>query len=110
MEDYLLDRDTLGKVIDELMKKRTLPVDSAEELNNYREEQMHALDDYVSRSLIGSLNQGQANKLSELLDREDDNPDVFRDFFETQGVDVEQIITNAFESFSKEFLAGGQNA
>ena len=32
MQDYLLDRETLGQFVDELMKKRPLPVDNAEEI------------------------------------------------------------------------------
>ena len=109
MEDYLLDRETLMQFIDMLMKKHTLPVNSAEELTKYREEQMHALDDHVSRTLFGSLSNEQAASLSDLLNRETENPDVFRDFFEQQNINVEQIITGAFESFSQNFLTGGQN-
>ena len=110
MEEYLLDRDTLGKVIDELMKQRALPIDSTEELNKYREEQMHALDDYVAESLIGGLSETQSASLDELLDRETENPDAFRDFFKEEGLDVDQIVSSAFESFSNNYLKGGQNA
>lgn len=109
MEDYLIDRETLGQFIDELMKKRTLPVDNAEELTNYREEQMHALDNRISQAIVGSLNQEQAETLDNLLDQEQENSDVFRDFFESQGINVEQIIASTAESFGKEFLEGGAN-
>ncbi|MBR3052076.1 hypothetical protein IKG60_00450 [Candidatus Saccharibacteria bacterium] len=109
MEDYLLDRETLMQFIDSLMKKRTLPVNSAEELAKYREEQMHALDDYVSQAIFGSLDSAQTAALSDLLNRESENPDVFRDFFEHENINLELIITGAFESFGKNFLAGGQN-
>lgn len=110
MEDYLIDRETLGQFIDELMKKRPLPVNSAEEISNYREAQMHALDDRISQAIIGSLNQEQAETLDSLLDQEKENPDVFRDFFSNQGINVEQIITNTAESFGKEYLEGATNA
>ena len=109
MEEYILDRDTLGKVVDELIKKHPLSVDKAEELPKYKEEQMRALDNHVAKTLIGSLNQEQAASLSELLDQETENPDVFRSFFDNQGIDVEQIILKAFNSFEKEYLMGGEN-
>ncbi len=109
MEEYLLDKDTLGKVIDELMKKHPLSVDKVEELPKYKEEQMRALDDHVAKTLIESLNQDQATSLSELLDQETENPDVFRSFFDNQGINVEQIIQKAFNSFEEKFLMGGQN-
>ena len=109
MEDYLIDRETLGQFIDELMKRRTLPVNTAEELANYREAQMHALDDRISQAIIGSLNQEQAEALDGLLDQEKENPDVFDDFFKNNDINVERIIASTAESFGKEFLEGGAN-
>ena len=109
MEEYLLDRETLGKFIDELMKKRTLPVNTPEELTSYREEQMHSLDDRISQAIFGDLTEDQADALGTLLDQEKENPDVFRNFFESQGINVEQIITDTAEAFGKEFLTGGAN-
>lgn len=110
MDEYLLDRETLGKFIDELMKQRTLPVGSAEELTKYREEQMRILDNSISQALIGGLNSEQAAELNTLLDNEAENPDVFQQFFERQGINVEQVITNAMESFGRAYLGGAQNA
>ena len=109
MEDYLFDRETLGQFIDELIKKRPIPVEKAEELNGYREEQMRALDDYMSQALMSSLTRDQANELDNLLNQEKENPDVFRDFFKNQGIDVERVLSNAAESFSKQYLGGTQN-
>ena len=109
MEEYLIDRETLGKVIDELMKQRPLPVDNAEELNAFREKQMRDLDDSIIDALFSGLNEEQTAGLNQLLDQETENPDVFRNFFSEQNIDVEQIVTNAMQSFSTNFLAGGQN-
>lgn len=115
MEEYLLDRETLGKFIDELMKKRSLPVDTAEGLNQYKEEQMKALDDQIAQAIFHSLNEEQTASLNQLLDQESDNPDVFRDFFANQNINIESVITDAAQSFGAQFLAegatqGGQNA
>lgn len=109
MEDYLLDRETLGQFVDELIKKRPLPVDNAEEINNYREEQMKALDDHITNALFGQMNEEQATALSQLLDQEKENPDVFKNFFTEQNINVEQIVADAANSFSANYLAGGQN-
>ena len=109
MEDYLLDRETLGKFIDELMKKRPLPLESAEELSEFRDQQIKALDDQISQAIFGNLDESQTAELSQLLDGEAENPDVFRDFFKKHQIDVEQTIANAASTFSANFLAGGQN-
>ena len=109
MEDYLLDRETLEKFVDELMKKRPLPVDNAEELSKYKEEQMKALDDYITKSLFNSLTESQASELDQLLDNEQEDPGVFQSFFQNNSIDVERTITDAVESFGKKFLEGGQN-
>ena len=110
MEDYLLDRETLEKFVDELMKKRPLPVDDAEELSKYKEEQMKALDDHIAKSIIGSLTESQGTELERLLDDEQENPEAFQEFFQSHNINVEKIITKAVESFSAQFLEGGQNA
>lgn len=109
MEDYLLDRETLGQFIDELIKKRPLPVESAEEISNYREEQMKALDNHITNALFGKMNEEQIAGLSQLLDQEKENPDVFKNFFNEQNINVEQIVADAANSFSASYLAGGQN-
>ena len=110
MEDYLIDRETLGQFIDELMKKRTLPVNSAEELTKFREEQIRILDNRISTALFGILSEEQVTNLNRLLDQQPDDPDAFFAFFASQNLDIQQIITNAITTFGTEFLAGGENA
>lgn len=110
MEDYLIDRETLGQFIDELMKRRTLPVNTAEELASYRETQIRALDNQLTEALLGNLSEEQATNLNQLLDQYPDNPDVFMNFFAEQNIDVEQTLAGAIQSFSNQFLGGAQNA
>ena len=109
MEDYLLDRETLGQFVDELRKKRPLPVDNAEEINNYREEQIRALDDSITNAIFGNMNESQIAGLSQLLNQEKENPDVFKNFFNEQNINIEQVVAEAVNSFSASYLAGGQN-
>lgn len=110
MEEYLIDRETLEKFVDELMKKRPLPIDSAEELSNYKEQLIKTLDDRIGLAIFGNLNESQSNEVEKLLNDENAGPDSFRDFFQTQNIDIEKTITDAMEAFSQEFLEGGQNA
>lgn len=108
MNDYLIDRETLSEFIDELIKKKPLPLDSAEELSNFREEQIKALDDRIGLAVFGRLTEDQNREFNELLDRGEENPDVFDDFFNRAGIDLGKVISDTMESFGKEFL-GGQN-
>lgn len=109
MEDLLLDRETLGQFIDELMKKHPLPLESAEQLNDFREQQIKSLDNQISEAIFNNLSESQAAELDHLLDTETENPDVFRDFFTRNNINVEQTITDAATAFCSNFLAGGQN-
>lgn len=109
MQDYLLDRETLGQFVDELMKKRPLPVNTAEEINSFREEQIKALDNHITNAIFGSMNEEQLVSLNQLLDQEKENPDVFENFFNEQNINIEGIVAGAVNSFSANYLAGGQN-
>ena len=108
MDDYLLDRETLGGFVDELMKKRPLPAGSADELNKLREQNMRALDDRVSDAIFSTLNHDQLLEINSLLDDQDASPEVFTDFFQKSNVDLEKVISGAMQSFAADFL-GGQN-
>ena len=109
MQDYLLDRETLAQFVDELMKKRPIPVDNVTEINSFREEQMKALDDHISDAIFGSMSDAQLSSLNQLLDQEKDNPDVFQNFFKAQDIDIDGIVANAVNTFSANYLAGGYN-
>ena len=104
-----MDRETLGKFVDELIKKKALPVDSAEELNKLREDTIHSLDDKISLAIFGNLTPEQNTEINQLMDSGTENPDDFNTFFEKSGINVQQIITDTMEEFTKEFL-GGQDA
>lgn len=110
MEDYLIDRETLEKFVDELMKKHPLPVDNAEELSDYKEKQIKALDDHIAKALFGSLTESQATELEQLLDNDQESPDAFREFFHHHHIDLEKIIAEAARSFGAKHSEGGQNA
>ena len=109
MDNYLIDRQTLLQFVDELIKKKPLPVESAEELNSFREEKIKELDDQITMAVFGGLTEDQDREINELLDRGEENPEVFKSFFERAGIDLEKTITKAMEDFAKEYLEGGEN-
>ena len=109
MENYLIDRGTLEKFVDELMKKRTLPVETVEEMNSLKEEMIKNLDDRIGEAIFGSLNREQLDEVNRLMDQEDATEETFREFFEKTGLNIEEIVRNVAEKFSEEFI-GGANA
>ena len=82
MEDYLIDRETLEKFIDELIKKRPLPVNNPEEIGSFKEKQIKALDNSIIQALFGNLTESQSVELNNLLAVEQENPSVFQSFFQ----------------------------
>ena len=106
MDDYLVDRETLSKFVDELIKKKALAVDDVEGLNKIREDSIKALDDEISAALFGSLTEEQTAELSQLLDH-DETAD-YTEFFSKNNINAEKIISDAMQSFATKFL-GGQN-
>ena len=108
MDNYLTDRETLGQFVDELMKKKSLPANTPEELSALREEAIKSLDDQIGRAIFGSLNRGQLAEFNQLLDRDEESPEAFQNFFQSAGVDLEKIIADTMQKFSAEFL-GEQN-
>ena len=108
MEEYLIERETLEKFVDELIKKRTLPVENAGEIGGLREKLIAELDDAISMAVFGSLDKSQLAAVNQLLDDKNTSEEAFRGFFERAGVNVDEVIANAMKSFGEKYL-GGQN-
>ncbi|MDO4746977.1 MAG: hypothetical protein Q4A70_01360 [Candidatus Saccharibacteria bacterium] len=106
MDNYLLDYEMLGGFVDELMKAKPMPAQSAEELNVLREQNIKKLDDKVTTAVFGSLSDEQLLQMNELLDRDDSTPVTFASFFANAGIDMENIIAKAIQEFKTEFLGG----
>ena len=108
MDDYLLDRRTLGRFVDELIKQKPIAVNSAEELNVFREKCMKELDDQISDAIFDNLTDEQNKELNDILDREDDTTEEYQDFFKRAGINLEKTIATAMQNYGAAFL-GGQN-
>lgn len=109
MDNLLIDRETLGRFVDELIKKKPLAVNSPEELNAFREKSIEALDDRIALAIFGGLSDQQNEELNQLLDRPGTTETEFQQFFERNGLNVEEAVTNTVRVFGREFL-GGENA
>lgn len=109
MDNYLVDRETLGQFVDELMKKKPLPANTAEELNALREKSIEALDHEIGMAIFSSLNEAQLEEFNQMLDRNEESPEVFQNFFQNTGIDLEKTIADAVQNFGTKFL-GGENA
>ena len=109
MDNLLIDRETLGRFVDELIKKKPLAVNNPEELNSLREKSINELDDRIALAIFGNLNDQQNAELNQLLDRPDTSETEFQQFFEKNNLNVEEAVTNTVRMFGREFL-GGENA
>ncbi len=108
MDDYLVDRGTLGRFVDELIKQKPLSINSTEELSNFREKCMKELDDQIGDAVFGNLTKEQNEELNGILDRDDDSVEEYQNFFKRAGINIEAIITTTMQRYAKAFL-GGQN-
>ena len=109
MDNYLLDPESLGQFIDELMKKKPLPINTPEELNAFREQNIKELDDKISMAIFTSLTNEQLDDLNQNLNQGSNiTPEFFQNFFQNAGLDLQSIITDTMTTFGKQFL-GGQN-
>ena len=108
MDDYLIDRQTLEQFVDELIKKRNLPVSTAEELASFKETQIKNLDDKITSELFSQLSGDQVTEFNHLLENSESSPEVFEQFFKTANINVEESIVNSMQNFALSFL-GGKN-
>ena len=110
MDNFLIDRETLSKFVDELIKQNPLPVDNAEELNSLREDSIKALDDRIGQDIFSQLTEEQDAELRRLLEDSNESEDTFRDFFKKAGINLESTIAKSMREFAEEFLERRQNA
>ena len=108
MDNYLIDRETLGQFVDELMKKKPLPANTPEELNTLREESIKTLDDQIGTAIFGSLTKSQLAEFNQILDQGEESPEVFQKFFQDANLDLRKTISDTMTAFGQQFL-GGQN-
>ena len=107
MEQYLIERGTLAKIVDMLISQK-YPGETPVNINTIREDGIHSLDNVISDKIFGSLNTEQMKEINKIFDDQEEDPTVFRDFFKKAGVNLDQKINEAVQEFSADFL-GGEN-
>ena len=70
MDNYLIDRETLGKFVDELIKQKTLSADLVEDSGALREQTIKDLDDQIAHAVFGRFTKEQNAKFNQLLDND----------------------------------------
>ena len=110
MDNYLIDRETLGKFVDELIKNKALPVVTAEGLNDLREKAIQDLDDQIADAVFGKFTEEQNTEFNRLLDDDNTSEADYEKFFKSVDFDLNETISDAMKQFAIEFLKGGENA
>lgn len=103
MNNYLIDEEILEKIVEQIIAESKIEK-SADELASFKKEKMEELDDKIGMAVLGELNQQQLKEFDELLDGEDDSEEIFKEFFMTAGVDVEEKAKEVIMIFKEEFL------
>ena len=106
--NYFIDRETLSQFVDELIKKKPLPVNTPEELNKLREKAIQELDEEIGTAIFATLSDEQLKSLNELIDKGDDTEEVYEKYFAEAGTDFEKVTTDTMQKFATKFL-GGEN-
>ena len=106
--DYLIERGTLVELVDALLSKK-YPNGLPENIDTIREENIKKLDDKITKDLFDSFTESQLTDFNKLLDKNESDPQAFRNFFKDANIDLEQQIEKSVREFSAEFL-GGENA
>ena len=109
MDNYLIDRVTLGKFVDELIKNKTLSAGSVENLDALREQTIKDLDDQIAKAVFGRFTKEQNAEFNQLLDNDATTEEDYEKFFNDIGFDLDVIIPDAMKQFATNFLEGGEN-
>ena len=108
MQETLIDRETLGQFVDEIIKQKYPTGQPAEEIAKFREQAIAVLDDRIGTALFGNLSLVAHDEIDELLKNPATPPEAFQAFFEKYHLDPTKIITDQMAQFKDEIL-GGEN-
>ena len=106
-ENYLVNRQDLARFVDELIKKKPLPVDTTEELEQFRTNAIDSLDDSIGLAIFGQLDDEQDAEFNQLLEDKKSTEDDFEKFFSRVGLDIDKTVQDTMTSFATAFLAEG---
>lgn len=107
MEDYLIDRETLGRFVEMLIQKKQISMNETD-INSLKEKTTKELDDKISQALLECLSDEQLAELENMLDSGEQSTEAYERFYRAAGINTEQIIKDTAQKFAQAFL-GGQN-
>lgn len=111
MNNYIVDRAILEQAVDALIAQKFPGQNPSQnlELASLREASIGKLDHYLSTTIFSYLSDEKLQELNQLLEKNEEDPAVFEQFFANSGINLDEAIQKALAKFSQEFL-GGQNA
>ena len=104
MDEYLIDRADLEQFVDELIKRRALPVASAEDLPSYREGIIKQLNDEITMAVFGKFSPEQLEDIERTIDAGNDTPEYFQSLFAKHNIDLKKTIADTAAAFGKKFI------
>ncbi len=106
MENNFIQHEILGRFVDGLIAQK-YPGQPAENFKEIRNQSIDEVNKKIDMAIYSSLSIEQLEEINDLFENNEENPDVFADFFKRAGVDTEQITKEALEGYAKSFLGGG---
>ena len=105
MENNFIQHEILGQFVDGLIAQK-YPGQPAENFKEIREKSIDEVNKKIDMAIYSSLSIEQLEEINALFDRNEENPDVFTEFFKNAGVDAEQKTKEVMESYAVSFLGG----
>ena len=108
MDNYIVDREVLVEIVNGLIESNSIKLNSPEELDSFREENINKLNNRLMFAVFDKLSEEEIREVSRLLD-ESPSEDTFMDYMKSHGVDVEDAIEKTVIDFSSNFQKGVSN-
>ena len=107
--DYLLDRETLERFADDIIRQHPSSSSKApEEIQSLREELITELDQKISNSIFDKLDDVHLQKFDAMLDKKETSKRDFKRFFKSAGINLNRVMFDAVIQVGKDYLARWQ--
>ena len=105
MENNFTEREVLGKFVDSLIAQK-YPGQPAENFTEIREKSIDEISKKIDMAMYGGLTIEQLEEVNALLDKNEDDPSAFEEFFKKAGVDTMQVTKDVLANYKASFLGG----
>ena len=100
-----IQRVVLGQFVDSLISQK-YPGQPAENFKELREKSIDEIDKKIDMAFCEDLTIEQLEEISSILDRNEEDPSAFEEFFKKSGVDTAKKTKEVLESYRTSFLGG----